>query len=66
MTAVAISGEQLNQQGEINQVLNHLQGLVEGLRNNVDQYPFSKNQLALAALEAKVAASRIYQIALAA
>ena len=66
MTAVAISGEQLNQQGEINQALNHLQGLVEGLRNNVDQYPFSKDQLALAALEAKVAANRIYKIALAA
>ena len=66
MTAVAISGEQLNQQGEINQALNHLQGLVEGLRTNAEQYPFSKDKLALAALEAKVAANRIYQIALAA
>lgn len=66
MTAVAISGEQLNQQGEINQALNHLQRLVEDLKRKAENYPFSKDQLAVDALEAKVAASRIYQIALAA
>lgn len=66
MTTVAISGEQLKEAGEILQTLNHLQGLVEGLRNDAEGYPFTKNQLALAALEAKVAASRIYKIALAA
>lgn len=66
MTAVAISGEQLHQQGEINQALNQLQLLVDDLKRKAEEYPFSKNQLALDALEAKVAASRIYKIALAA
>jgi hypothetical protein len=66
MTAVAISGEQLHQQGEINQALNQLQILVDDLKRKAEQYPFSKDQLAVDALEAKVAASRIYKIALAA
>ena len=66
MTAVAISGEQLHQQGEINQALNQLQLLVDDLKRKAEEYPFSKNQLALDALEAKVAANRIYKIALAA
>ena len=66
MTAVAISGEQLHQQGEINQALNQLQILVDDLKRKAEQYPFSKDQLAVDALEAKVATSRIYKIALAA
>lgn len=66
MTVIAISGEQLNQQGEINQTLNQLQMLVDDLKRKAENYPFSKDQLALDALEAKVAASRIYKIALAA
>lgn len=66
MTVIAISGEQLNQQGEINQTLHQLQLLVDDLKRKAENYPFSKDQLALDALEAKVAASRIYKIALAA
>ncbi len=65
MTVVAYTGEQLNQAAEIQQMLNHLSGLVEDLKHKSEQYPFTKEQVALSALEAKVAADRVYKFALA-
>jgi hypothetical protein len=46
-------------------MLNHLSGLVEDLKHKSEQYPFTKEQVALSALEAKVAADRVYKFALA-
>jgi hypothetical protein len=66
MTVVAYTGEQLNQALEIEQMLKHLTGLVEDLKQHSKQYPFTKQQVALMALETKVAADRVYKFALAA
>lgn len=66
MTVVAYTGEQLNQVAEIQQMLSDLSGLVEDLKQKSEQYPFTKEQMALRALEAKVAADRVYKFALAA
>ncbi|NBT75948.1 MAG: hypothetical protein EBT15_08245 [Betaproteobacteria bacterium] len=66
MTVVAYTGEQLNQAAEIQQMLNDLSGLIEDMKQKSEQYPFTKEQMALSALEAKVAADRVYKFALAA
>ena len=66
MTAIAFSGEQLTQAAEIKDMLNHLTGLVEDLKRSSESYPFTKDKMALGALEAKVAADRVYKFALAA
>jgi hypothetical protein len=66
MTVVAYTGEQLNQAAEIQQMLSDLSGLVEDLKQHSKEYPFTKKQVALMALETKVAADRVYKFALAA